>query len=90
MSIIDVYNPISDIENIQFIIYIWGEGTRLPIEARQAYSLPQKLEICERSEQNFHIYIYIWGEGIRMPSKARNTNSLPQELEICERSEQTF
>ena len=33
LSIIDVYNPISDIENIQFITYIWGEGTRLPSEA---------------------------------------------------------
>ena len=43
LSIIDVYNPISDIENIQFIIYIWGEGTRLPSEARQVYRLPQEL-----------------------------------------------
>ena len=53
LSIIDVYNPISDIENIQFIIYIWGEGTRLPSEARHAYSLPQELDIYERSEQTF-------------------------------------
>ena len=42
LSIIDVYNPISDIKNIQFIMWRY---------AKTPHSVSGVLEFCERSEQ---------------------------------------